>query len=81
MDGFPRLRSTVAAVTHVPLRLAPDQCPTTLITVQALTCCVCSPNEFKSGKMSSSIESDRGSIMNALGVFERQDELVGLTRL
>ncbi|KAI0919830.1 hypothetical protein AcV5_001793 [Taiwanofungus camphoratus] len=33
------------------------------------------PNEFKFGKMSSSIESDRGSIMNALNVFERQDEL------
>ncbi|KAH9923796.1 hypothetical protein B0H21DRAFT_765280 [Amylocystis lapponica] len=33
------------------------------------------PNEFKFGKMSSSIESDRGSIVNALNVFERQDEL------
>jgi len=33
------------------------------------------PNEFKFGKMSSSIESDRGSIINALN-FERQEELV-----
>ncbi|OBZ73384.1 hypothetical protein A0H81_07134 [Grifola frondosa] len=33
------------------------------------------PNEFKFGKMSSSIESDRGSIVNALQAFERQDEL------
>ncbi|KAI0641749.1 hypothetical protein C8Q79DRAFT_290898 [Trametes meyenii] len=34
------------------------------------------PNDFKFGKMSSSIESDRGSIVNALHVFDRQDELV-----
>ncbi|KAI0631692.1 hypothetical protein C8Q77DRAFT_153544 [Trametes polyzona] len=34
-----------------------------------------SPNDFKFGKMSSSIESDRGSIVNALHVFDRQDEL------
>ncbi|KAH8105248.1 hypothetical protein BXZ70DRAFT_887340 [Cristinia sonorae] len=33
------------------------------------------PNDFRFGKVSSSIESDRGSIMNALNVFERQDEL------
>ncbi|CCM00213.1 uncharacterized protein FIBRA_02241 [Fibroporia radiculosa] len=33
------------------------------------------PNEFKFGKMSSSIESDRGSIVNALNMFERQEEL------
>ncbi|CDO68516.1 hypothetical protein BN946_scf184998.g13 [Trametes cinnabarina] len=33
------------------------------------------PNDFKFGKMSSSIESDRGSIVNALQVFDRQDEL------
>ncbi|KAH9927632.1 uncharacterized protein B0H18DRAFT_875471 [Fomitopsis serialis] len=33
------------------------------------------PNDFKFGKMSSSIESDRGSIVNALSAFERQDEL------
>ncbi|KAI0348731.1 hypothetical protein OH77DRAFT_1594614, partial [Trametes cingulata] len=33
-----------------------------------------SPNDFKFGKMSSSIESDRGSIVNALH-FDRQDEL------
>lgn len=30
--------------------------------------------------MSSSIESDRGSIANALGAFERQDELVSPIR-
>ncbi|KAI0367905.1 hypothetical protein BV20DRAFT_949255 [Pilatotrama ljubarskyi] len=34
-----------------------------------------SPNDFKFGKLSSSIESDRGSIVNALHVFDRQDEL------
>ncbi|CAL1702676.1 unnamed protein product [Somion occarium] len=33
------------------------------------------PNDFRLGKVSSSIESDRGSLMNALNVFERQDEL------
>ncbi|KZT65696.1 hypothetical protein DAEQUDRAFT_746913 [Daedalea quercina L-15889] len=33
------------------------------------------PSDFKFGKMSSSIESDRGSITNALSAFERQDEL------
>ncbi|PSR71350.1 hypothetical protein PHLCEN_2v12762, partial [Hermanssonia centrifuga] len=33
------------------------------------------PNDFRFGKMSSSIESDRGSLLNALNVFERQDEL------
>ncbi|KAI0739649.1 hypothetical protein C8Q80DRAFT_1111468 [Daedaleopsis nitida] len=33
------------------------------------------PHEFKFGKMSSSIESDRGSIVNALATIERQDEL------
>jgi transcription factor SFP1 len=34
------------------------------------------PNDFRFGKMSSSIESDRGSLVNnALNVFERQDEL------
>ncbi|THH20474.1 hypothetical protein EUX98_g8575 [Antrodiella citrinella] len=33
------------------------------------------PNDFRFDKVSSSIESDRGSIMNALNVFERQDEL------
>ncbi|KAJ3481758.1 hypothetical protein NLI96_g7436 [Meripilus lineatus] len=34
-----------------------------------------SPNDFRFGKLSSSIESDRGSIMNALNVFDRQDEM------
>ncbi|KAI0077973.1 hypothetical protein K474DRAFT_1706852 [Panus rudis PR-1116 ss-1] len=33
------------------------------------------PNDFRFGKVSSSIESDRGSLMNNLNVFERQDEL------
>ncbi|KAL6310222.1 hypothetical protein BKA93DRAFT_820678 [Sparassis latifolia] len=33
------------------------------------------PNEFKFGRMSSSIESDHGSIVNAFSAFERQDEL------
>ncbi|TCD70379.1 hypothetical protein EIP91_003732 [Steccherinum ochraceum] len=33
------------------------------------------PNDFRFGKISSSIESDRGSIINALNVFERQDQL------
>ncbi|KAL4243614.1 C2H2-type domain-containing protein [Abortiporus biennis] len=33
------------------------------------------PNDFRFGKVSSSIESDRGSIINALNVFDRQDEL------
>ncbi len=37
-----------------------------------------SPNDFRFGKMSSSIESDRGSLLNALNVFERQDELVSI---
>jgi len=36
---------------------------------------ICSPNDFRFGKLSSSIESDRGSIINALNVFERQEEL------
>lgn len=35
-----------------------------------------SPNDFRLGKVSSSIESDRGSHNNSLNVFERQDELV-----
>lgn len=35
-----------------------------------------SPNDFRFSKLSSSIESDRGSIMNALNVFDRQDEYV-----
>ena len=34
-----------------------------------------SPNDFRFGKMSSSIESDRGSLINN-ALFERQDELV-----
>ncbi|KAH7923212.1 hypothetical protein BV22DRAFT_1015860 [Leucogyrophana mollusca] len=34
------------------------------------------PHDFKCGKMSSSLESDRGSILNALGgAFDREDEL------
>ncbi|KAL4072059.1 hypothetical protein J3A83DRAFT_4517039 [Scleroderma citrinum] len=33
------------------------------------------PSDFRCGKVSSSIESDRGSIINALGVFDREDEL------
>ncbi|KAK7681782.1 hypothetical protein QCA50_015129 [Cerrena zonata] len=33
------------------------------------------PNDFRLGKVSSSIESDRGSLINTLNVFERQDEL------
>ena len=37
-----------------------------------------SPNDFRFAKLSSSIESDRGSIMNALNVFDRQDELVSI---
>lgn len=43
---------------------------------RAVTDVIFSPNEFKFGKMSSSIESDRGSIVNALATIERQDELV-----
>ncbi|EGN97439.1 hypothetical protein SERLA73DRAFT_161479 [Serpula lacrymans var. lacrymans S7.3] len=31
--------------------------------------------DFKCGKLSSSLESDRGSIINALSAFEREDEL------
>jgi transcription factor SFP1 len=38
--------------------------------------CSCSPNEFKCAKLSSSIDSDRGSILNALGAFDKEDELV-----
>ena len=41
---------------------------------------ISSPHEFKFGKMSSSVESDRGSIVNALAMLERQDELVSPTR-
>ncbi|KAG1764442.1 hypothetical protein EDD22DRAFT_452300 [Suillus occidentalis] len=33
------------------------------------------PNEFKCAKLSSSIDSDRGSILNALGAFDKEDEL------
>ncbi|OSX62995.1 hypothetical protein POSPLADRAFT_1142182 [Postia placenta MAD-698-R-SB12] len=33
------------------------------------------PHDFRFPKMSSSIESDRGSIANALSVFERQDDM------
>ncbi|KZT03027.1 uncharacterized protein LAESUDRAFT_738401 [Laetiporus sulphureus 93-53] len=33
------------------------------------------PNEFKFGKTSSSIESDRGSIVNALSMFDHQQDL------
>lgn len=33
------------------------------------------PNDFKFTKMSSSVESDRGPIVNALAMLERQDEL------
>ncbi|KIJ67188.1 hypothetical protein HYDPIDRAFT_25663 [Hydnomerulius pinastri MD-312] len=33
------------------------------------------PSDFKCGKMSSSLESDRGSILNALSAFDREDEL------
>ncbi|KAG2090074.1 hypothetical protein BD769DRAFT_1632081 [Suillus cothurnatus] len=33
------------------------------------------PNEFKCAKLSSSIDSDRGSILNALGALDKEDEL------
>ncbi|KAG1824086.1 hypothetical protein EV424DRAFT_736029 [Suillus variegatus] len=33
------------------------------------------PNEFKCAKLSSSIDSDRGSILNALGAFDKEDEM------
>jgi len=33
------------------------------------------PNEFKCAKLSSSIDSDRGSILNALSAFDKDDEL------
>ncbi|KAG1725630.1 uncharacterized protein EDB91DRAFT_1331039 [Suillus paluster] len=33
------------------------------------------PNEFKCAKLSSSIESDRGSIINALSAFDKEGEL------
>ncbi|KAI0694043.1 hypothetical protein BC835DRAFT_1034094 [Cytidiella melzeri] len=33
------------------------------------------PNDFRFNKMSSSIESDRGSLLNVMNVFDRQDEL------
>ncbi|KAH7886620.1 hypothetical protein F5I97DRAFT_1020827 [Phlebopus sp. FC_14] len=33
------------------------------------------PSDFKCGKLSSSIDSDRGSILNALSVVDREDEL------
>ena len=36
----------------------------------------CSPNDLRFGKMSSSIESDRGSLLNVMNVFDRQEELV-----
>ncbi|KAG2346101.1 hypothetical protein BDR05DRAFT_959674 [Suillus weaverae] len=32
------------------------------------------PNEFKCAKLSSSFDSDRGSILNALGAFDKDDE-------
>jgi hypothetical protein len=35
-----------------------------------------SSDDFKSTKMSSSIESDRGSVINALNAFEQQGDLV-----
>ncbi len=35
-----------------------------------------SPNDYRLGKMSSSIESDRGSLLNVMNVFDRQEELV-----
>ncbi|KAG6372568.1 hypothetical protein JVT61DRAFT_7680 [Boletus reticuloceps] len=34
------------------------------------------PSDFKCAKLSSSFESDRGSILNALSAFDREDELV-----
>jgi transcription factor SFP1 len=38
-----------------------------------------SPTDLRgAGKISSSIESDRGSILNALSAMEREDELVSL---
>jgi hypothetical protein len=38
-----------------------------------------SPTDLRdTGKISSSMESDRGSIMNALSAMEREDELVSL---
>ncbi|KAI0804609.1 hypothetical protein BC629DRAFT_1437891 [Irpex lacteus] len=33
------------------------------------------PNDYRLGKMSSSIESDRGSLLNVMNVFDRQEEL------
>lgn len=33
------------------------------------------PSDFRCGKVSSSFESDRGSIINAVGIFDREDEL------
>ncbi|KAI0085220.1 hypothetical protein BDY19DRAFT_996937 [Irpex rosettiformis] len=33
------------------------------------------PNDLRFGKMSSSIESDRGSLLNVMNVFDRQEEL------
>ena len=54
---------------YAPLSLIP---PPTGHTHPSLS----SPNDFRLGKVSSSIESDRGSLMNTLNVFERQDELV-----
>jgi len=34
------------------------------------------PNDFKFGNMSSSMESDHGSIHNAINILNREDELV-----
>ncbi|KII84762.1 hypothetical protein PLICRDRAFT_179104 [Plicaturopsis crispa FD-325 SS-3] len=33
------------------------------------------PHDFKTGKLSSSVESDRGSILNAINVIEREGEM------
>ncbi|KAH0835611.1 hypothetical protein J3R83DRAFT_9356 [Lanmaoa asiatica] len=33
------------------------------------------PSDFKCAKLSSSLESDRGSILNAISTFDREDEL------
>lgn len=35
-----------------------------------------SPTDFRAGKLSSSLESDRGSLINALSAMEREEEFV-----
>lgn len=49
----------------------------TLYSLDRVLTLMCgSPNDFKFGNMSSSIESDRGSIHNAISILNREDELV-----